>query len=226
MGLHLRTMRAFVDDQDGKATEELPEPKMQIAILEQTEKERQIREIERMKFSKSKAEVYTFTELGNGLWAKFTVEDLGSCGRISIASDFGDWQNGWNACGTSFKQFLCDIGMDYAADKFGADRRFDHAGTIRAYKENVLASRRCSMSKELARELWNEIKDLEDETDKIGFHMLLWNSKELMRYYDGTPELCESVSPHFRRFWKECWPLFTAELKRELAANMVEPSAQ
>lgn len=174
-----------------------------------------------MKFQKGTAEVYVFTEMGHGLWAKFTVEDLGSRGRLSIASDLGDWQQGWGACGESFKSFLTHLDIGYVAGKFGADRWFDAERTIKNYRADVLESRRSGLSKETARSIWNEIKTLAGGYQgKNEFAFALYETEYLFRYYNNCPEMYETISPHFHRFWKECWPPFIAELKRELLVNV------
>jgi hypothetical protein len=174
-----------------------------------------------MKYTKSTAEVYLFEGLPHHGWAKFTVQDMGRRGRISIASDYGDWQNGWNACGQGFKQFLCDVGIDYAADKFGADRWFDHDATIKRFREDVLRSRReNAIDKERAKELWKEIGWCEEESAENGFTLILSSEcGKLTRYYDHCPDLTYSIHPLFRRFWTEAWSLFKAELQREIAAG-------
>lgn len=176
-----------------------------------------------MKFEKRTAEVYLFTDLPNGVWAKFTVDDMGTKGRISIASDHGDWQNGWNACGQGFKQFLCDINFEYAADKFGADRWFDADKTVRGFEEQILLYRReRSIEKENARQLWNELEFVRDLSRESEVCLALERDcQNLMKFLDWMPSLSHMINPHFRRMWEEAWPLLLTELRKEIAGEVV-----
>lgn len=171
-----------------------------------------------MKLTKSTAEVYLFNEMPRFVWAKFTVEDLGGRGRISIASDYGNWQYGWPACGNSFKAFLCSLNIGYVAGKFGAAQWFDHERSVKQVKQDLLSARRDWLSKEDAREMWKTVEDLEDAGNETAFGTTIYNSDKLFQLYDGAEmPILTSIDPCFRRFWEECWSLLVTEFKREQA---------
>ena len=48
--------------------------------------------------TKSTVEVYKIRS-NEFAWADITIDASGNKGRISIASDYGSWQNYWGACG-------------------------------------------------------------------------------------------------------------------------------
>jgi hypothetical protein len=168
--------------------------------------------------NKTTVECYKIRHSTNSYWADITVDANESTGRIQIASDFGSWERYWGACGKSFKEFLIHLNIDYAADKFGQDKWFDEAATIKQFKREVIEYRRNdSITSEIARKIWNEIKELEE----IGpyeneFSISISQCDELMRFNDYCPHLIRVISPLFRRFWNEIWPVFIEELKKEI----------
>jgi hypothetical protein len=166
--------------------------------------------------AKSTVECYKVRHTKTFYWADITVDHNVGKGRISIASDFGTWSHYWGACGDSFKQFLCKIGIDYAADKFGADRWFDSELTIKHFKEQIIELRKSNdYEATTARVIFDEIKMLEDTSCEAEFCQILQDQKNLMKFYDWCPSLVRTISPQFRNFWKEIWPVFTQQLKDE-----------
>jgi len=167
---------------------------------------------------KTTVECYKIRHESNSYWADITVDANESTGRIQIASDFGSWENYWGACGKSFKSFLISLNIDYVAGKFGADKWFDEVATIKQFKREVLEYRKDdSITAEVARKIWNEIIDLEEVGSyENEFSMRLFNGEEIMRFYDYCPHLIRDISPLFRRFWNEIWPVFVEELKKEI----------
>jgi hypothetical protein len=165
---------------------------------------------------KTTVECYKIRHRSGMYWADINVDSMGTKGRISIASDFGKYSYFWGACGCSFKEFLMDLPMEYAADKFDADRWFDLEATISSYKRNVLESRRSEdIDAELARSIYDEIKDLQQCSNENEFTGMMWNQHCLMQYYDNCPELYRTMTPLFRRFWENVWPVFIDQLKSE-----------
>lgn len=172
---------------------------------------------------KSTVECYKIRHIKNFYWADITVDASKGNGRIQIASDFGDYQHYWGACGDSFKEFLCKIGIDYAAAKFGADRWFDSDLTIKHYKQQVIELRRFdNFDADKAREVFNEIKRLEDSSSESEFCMILQDQENLMRFHDHCPDLVRTISPQFKNFWKEIWPVFLQELKKEMVVVVTD----
>lgn len=147
-------------------------------------------------------------------WADINIDSQGTKGRIQIASDYGSYQNYWGACGCDFKKFLIGLNIEYAADKFEADRWFDHDATIRDFKYSVLEERRFeNITSKKAREIYDEIETLKDYTDKESFGSQMWNCSELMRLYDHCPDIKTGISPLFRKFWDGPWQIFISNIK-------------
>lgn len=175
---------------------------------------------------KSKVECYKIRHPKTGMyWADITLDVMDKQGRISISSDFGNYANFWGACGSGgFKDFLTKIDQWYAGDKFRADQWFDLDATIEGYKRQVLFSRHEGHIKaERARDIFNEIKELEGCSGESEFVGQMWNSNELMRFYDGCPEMTRTITPRFRKFWETVWPVFIDQLKQEIEAEKLTP---
>ncbi len=168
--------------------------------------------------TKSTVECYKIRHTKSFYWADITVDHNGGTGRISIASDFGDYQYYWGACGDSFKKFLCKIGIHYAADKFGADRWVDVAKTLRMYKDQILNDRRIDcIEADKARKIFDAILTIEENAshtvESISYEMQ--QQEVFMEHWDYTPDICYSITPQFLNFWKEIWPVFIQQLQEE-----------
>jgi len=164
---------------------------------------------------KGTVEIYRIRTKSSG-WADITIDANGSKGRISIASDYGRWSNYWGACGDSFKTFLAKVNMEYVADKFDEDRWFDHEATLLSYKREIIELRRdYTLSAKTSRDLWDELKTLDYCTREEEFCMELARCNELMMFFNHCPEIVRDVSPIFKMFWKEIWPILLGEFKNE-----------
>lgn len=154
-------------------------------------------------------------------WADITVDSPGEkCGRISIASDYGDWQYFWGAVGGSFKDFLCHIDKHYAAGKFGANRWFDQQATLKTMKKQIIEYRRDNdIDAEKARAMWNELNDLKEYDDAQVFAMRAFDSEHLSYLFDCGPDLSYDCTPGFNAFWEIVWPVFVGELKKEMGTT-------
>lgn len=174
--------------------------------------------------TKSTVESYKIRFNKIGYWADINIDSGERSGRIQIASDFGDWQYYWGACGKSFKEFLTKLNIEYCADKFGCGRWFDHAKTITSWKEYLFEQRRNDyVSQKDARTIYEQIKELEDCDEQNVFNALVWEKHELMELFDHNPDICHDVNPLFKRFWNEIWkPVFVEALKNELTETVPE----
>jgi hypothetical protein len=162
--------------------------------------------------SKSTVECYKIRHANGMYWADITIDAKDKTGRIQIASDFGDWQNYWGACGTDFKTFLASLDKYYAGDKFNADRWFDHAKTLagfRSHLDDVPKTDRTTARK--------EIKELEDYVHEEEFKAHLYDCDTLMRLFDNCPDIVRGLTPGFLRFWEMIWPVLLNEFKQETA---------
>jgi hypothetical protein len=163
--------------------------------------------------TKKSIELYSFRHPSGMFWADITIDAGEKTGRISIASDFGNYSNYWGSAGCNFKQFLGQISMDYAADKFDADRWFHHQATIDLYR--LYAK---EVEDKTTRDLiFREIKNLENYNQKEPFLVELMNSNNLVRLFDGCPEIEYTIKPQFKRLWNEVWPEMIKAFKAEQA---------
>lgn len=176
--------------------------------------------MEDQKFTTVKSHVlcYKIGHPSGMYWADITVDVTGDhSGRINISSDFGYYSNYWGACGGGFMQFLIDLNLEYAADKFGADRWFDLHRTLKGYKHRVLEYRRAeTLTTDAAKDIWNEIKELEDCSNKSEFEARMWNQSRLMKMFDNCPDIDYDITPQFRKFWNTVWPVFIEQIKKDI----------
>jgi hypothetical protein len=161
---------------------------------------------------KTLVECYKLRSTTGSYWADITIDSIGTKGRIQIASDFGSYQNYWGACGCSFKEFLQRLNIEYAADKFGEDKWFDLDATIKLLRERILDEFHHEDDKD---EVLSELKELESCSNKEEFCDQIRNCKNIWQMEDGMPSLCYAITPQFKRFWDEIWPVFIDHLKKE-----------
>jgi hypothetical protein len=170
--------------------------------------------------TKSTVECYKIRHASGMYWADITIDAKDKTGRIQIASDYGDWQYYWGACGCPFKQFLTELGIDYVAGKFGEGSHFDEEKTIRHYKQYTIEQRKTDdLSAAEAREIWEDIKFLTNNgSDKLDeFCNTMYNEcHALMYFFNHQPDTIKIISPQFRMFWDNIWAFFVAALKREI----------
>lgn len=165
--------------------------------------------------TKTKVEVYKMRSK-DFAWADITIDAKETTGRISIASDYGNWQNYWGACGTSFKKFLQEINIDYCATKFGANKWFDLDKTVAGLKERISDF---SESKSQKKNLLKELKTLANVSCLEEFIQVAQECNAIMYMEDYMPDVVYSIEPGFKRFWNEIWPVFLEELQKESSKN-------
>ena len=171
---------------------------------------------EKYRFTKCTVECYKLRAESSLYWANITIDAHEGGGRIQIASDFGAWQNYWGAASKSFKEFLIGLDMYYAAGKFGADQWFDQDATIIQLKQSVLQHRRSGGDAKRCRELFDEIKVLEESSCKGEFDRNLFDSDKLLSFVDGWPDIVTDVTPQFKKFWETAWQAFIEILKKDV----------
>ena len=182
--------------------------------------------------SKKQADVYKLRERGGFAWADITIDSYvraESDGRvyepfrISIASDYGFWQFFWSHPGSSWRKFCNEIGIYYAAGKFGAKDWYDESKSENHLLENIVIKRRegCS-SKDEARLAYHAVKavfsDVGGNYDLV-FERLTMESGWMEFWGDGWYDQfykCTSVEPGFKAFWDEIWPKFLDMINMEV----------
>jgi hypothetical protein len=111
------------------------------------------------------------------------------------------------------------IGIDYAASKFGESQWFDFDETIKSYKQGIIELRRYEhFTAEHAREIYDEIKELAEESSYHlnDFQMQIQGKENLMKHFNWCPDVRHDISPQFKKFWKMIWGVFLEELKQEI----------
>lgn len=161
---------------------------------------------------KSQIEIYKIRKENSSLWADISLDYNGNAGRINISSDYGDWQYYWGACGEPFKDFLISLNIHYAANKFGADKYFDHEKTMARLKSRIEEYTDDEGEKEV---LLQEIGELEDCSEKESFVHIMHSCSKILEMEDNCPDLTFSIHPLFNRFWDEMYKPFTDHLKKE-----------
>lgn len=180
-----------------------------------------MQKLEEFSIAKSTVECYKIRHSSGMYWADITIDTAPGSrqGRIQIASDYGDYQYYWGACGNSFKEFLTKLGIDYAASKFGADRWIDIDATVKSFKIDVIRNYRdYTLTKQEARELFDEIKELEENCCggyDNDFNHYISNSDKLIEFYDYHPSAVHDITPQFKKFWNTCWQVFLNQIKSE-----------
>lgn len=169
---------------------------------------------------------YRLRHLSGLYWADIIIDDDGAnSARICIASDFGDWQRHWSHFGKSFKEFLIKIDIYYAAGKFGANKHFMFEETMEGYRKDILQARKDDyLTAEAARTIYTELEDLEKNSslDAKDFqYYMYYNCPELMKYKNDAPDIRTGISPSFKMFWQNCWPVLVEEFRKELQATSV-----
>lgn len=145
-------------------------------------------------------------------------------GEILINSSFGSWANTWGACGRRFKKFLTEVEFDYTFGKFMGTRLrvFDGEGSVKQLRQRLLDARRHDeVSKEVARDCWDAIEDKEGELEDSGNSFVdgVFDIRRDLKP-DLFPEPWNLITQRYDHqaegFWREIWPVFKAELQREL----------
>ncbi len=123
-----------------------------------------------------------------------------------------------------------EVEFDYAFGKFmGAKlEQFDGEASMRAMRERIIENRKHTcLRKADARALWDALDDCESEAtcSENDWVRALGDAAETLRL-DRKPLAAEFLSepweyiqtrpkPCAVNFWRELWPLFIAELRRE-----------
>lgn len=165
----------------------------------------------KIEVTKTTVECYKIRADKEWTWADINIDANGKTGRIQIASDYGDWQYYWGACGCDFKQFLSQLDIHYMAGKMGAGKCFDIDKTLQLYRENI-----AEVNPKNSAELFRQCDEMEDHGDKESFMIMLYSKEELFNFFDGIPDMCYKIENGFQQFFDKIWPVLLAEFKKEL----------
>jgi hypothetical protein len=155
-------------------------------------------------------------------WGIFFVSEAG--GVLSILSDYGNWSYAWPHHGrTSFKHFLVELGRDtdYLIGKLSGAKTVFNADKSKQLIFEIIRERRRdgALTKEKAREAYDELESVAADcsgSEDLFLERLMTTIPWLYEYCcDGL-----TVREHdsgIVSFVKRVWPLFVAEIQKELA---------
>ena len=170
-----------------------------------------------MKVTKQNVVVYQLRELGRGGWADITIDEGEKSGRISIASDWGNWSNYWGACGESFIDFICDLDIHYFAGKVGMNRWIDADATMRSWKRQVLeARRREDIEADEAKEIYIEFMELQDCSGRE-LITAAYEKEYIGKFFEYQMDTIYDIDPSFKSFWEHAYLPFIEYLKANKA---------
>lgn len=165
------------------------------------------------------AEVYSCRFNNRAGWAVLILHD--ETGTVAVHSDYGDWVYSWPRPGRgecSLREFLASCSEEYVAQKFmGRDERriFDFDGTVKAFKEAIIQSRReRNLDQEKARSLFNDVVDMEEiESEDLFWERL---SGDLHDFIDGDYYGYAAHKPEAGYLWLRdgILPALLAEIRK------------
>jgi hypothetical protein len=174
----------------------------------------------------------------NGEWGEFFIAErepvLRPDGHYRYSatwtclSSFGVFGHYWHDMGEPFSKFIQDIDAGYLLGKIAKKETVPELA-IGAIKQEVLSQRKERyITKDTAREAWNEIESIADEgaSGEVTCH-LLYHSSELSFINDwdfSTRDFCGDA----KQFVKKIWPEFVNAMKlsqvpqdpADIAANL------
>ena len=172
--------------------------------------------------TKTMVEKYTIRHSTGKYWADIVLDCGVNSGRIQVASDFGDWQYFFGACGAGLKKFLIGLDLDYLAEKTGNDQYFDLKNTLATYRRDIDSDLKAgAIDADLAACLRDQVESLEtipDENENEFFLKFRVDCPDLLAYYNYIPATERIISPQFKAFWTNIWSVFVEHLKAEMKA--------
>ncbi|OPZ01445.1 MAG: hypothetical protein BWZ09_02712 [Alphaproteobacteria bacterium ADurb.BinA305] len=155
-------------------------------------------------------------------WARCTIND--STGELSIQSDWGNWAHSWHHHGcANVTEFIGGRnGGDYIAGKLlgrAGCTVFDLDATVSEFRRQVLDERRqLEMDAETARDIWEELGDLDSDVDERGF-VDEWMRTDPLRDYCSEPweHLRHTPSREYRALVDIILPALIAECSKAAA---------
>lgn len=167
-----------------------------------------------MTITKSEVTCYKMRYPGHDYWADITLDVNKEVpgGRISIASDYGNWTYYWGAPGDNFKLFLSRLNIQYAAGKFGSDKWFDHEKTMKLLKETV---KEHEFDTKKAKAVVDELKLLGDASNQHEYVSYMSDCDVIMNMFDHCPPIETSIDPQFKNFWDKFFVNFQSIMKQE-----------
>jgi len=169
--------------------------------------------------------LYTVRTREFGGWARIWITDDGCFTTISDYGNYGYW---WGDPGCEFRQFLCQVDDYYLGRKLAAGRReFDGEASVKAIRNRICHLRRQQeLTREQAQAEWELVHPKPtgwSGLSRRGLFSSMNNEVEAHEWYletklDDPAELLSYRTPmQIQMFIKRLWPLFTEQLRAELA---------
>lgn len=175
---------------------------------------------------KSQAEKY-LVRAGHERAFIFVDEDTGT---LAIVSSFGNWGYTWTAYGAperTLKEFLAGLEFDYffgKVDDHNKGREFDAEKTVENAKRVIIEWRRGGGDRGIARDAWDDLILVQDETDggrQDVFMTRMYESSDLYQVFDGDFSAAQRRHPQCEGFWTKIWPVFLEAIKPAPAAYLI-----
>lgn len=162
-------------------------------------------------------------------WTRARHDGIAYGGEIAIHGSFGTYAYTWTHCCVSFKQFLIGVEFHYFMEKASPQfKEFDFDGSLANIREAVLRARRIGdIDRRTAAVTWEGFDDIRSEGNG-GAHKFVSDLYDIEALRRVTQEPYEFVRERptaaCTGFWRELWPPFIDELKREVAAQPAKVS--
>ncbi|GIA99652.1 TPA: hypothetical protein JFP82_002139 [Vibrio cholerae O1] len=160
-----------------------------------------------------------------------TLESWGDifliCGKesvgVSVNSDYGNFGFDVSICGCEPKEFLTRISFDSCMNKLTEYKLYVPAPEqypVEVKKCIIESRRNKALTKEEAREAWDDMLDTEHKEGDLYFMELMEHHlfNKVFGEYEHLPS-AKKVDPRCQDFWDHVWVPFVAELKEELKAS-------
>ena len=164
-------------------------------------------------------------------WAIVFIDEV--TGAIAILSDWGDYSFLWHPRNTgspSLKHFLCSGDTDYFVDKFtsasGVKPEFDLEDTKKAMRSHIIYDRRRKcIKKELAREAFDQLEDLDEEDESMFMERMPSTLQEVLGE-EPWQLFVRHMPPNFRFLREKLFPAIVKDIRQLLDKDKPTPQAR
>jgi len=178
--------------------------------------------MEEYNFKKSTCERYDIRLKDNWGWAIITIDENG--GLFNAQSDYGSYSYSWPNHGRkSFKHFILELVKDksYFLGKVANDKYYYAERTEKVWKEQIIKDRQeGELSKEQARELWDEIVDFDYDTSSENLQRQCYESDIVCSHYCEPWyqfDCVEGFSPQAHAFADIIMPILGEIIQKEIS---------
>lgn len=184
-----------------------------------------------MTIKKDTALCYDVKPLENNpyAWATVFIREWKGGGQVAIQSDYGDFSYLWGSIGDkTLREFMCGLDYHYFMKKTRKDtggHKFCADTTMDNMRENILEARKeHGISKQEARELFDEVSALSDYSTEECFYTAYYHNETLYDFFHSEPPKRTMKDPACRMFWDEIWSRLVPVWRDELALTPSNPA--